>query len=160
MLPPSADAFQQHRRLADGDQPLAAAVWKVAPWGVFAIYSEDHGRGWKRGQPVPGNDVGQENRLVELADERLLMDYRRQNGPHRWVTVSSDGGATWSEPRPGLAVTPVCCAIERYTLKTSGDDRNRVRWTGPRGPGRTKLVIRVSCDDSQKGRIDTPIRPC
>jgi len=127
---------------------LVAAVWKFAPWGVFAIYSADHGRTWQRGQPVPGNHAGDENQLVELADGRLLMDYRQQNGPHRWMTASSDGGATWSEPRPGLAVTPVCCAIERYTLKRSGDDRNRILWTGPKGPGRAKLVLRVSYDEA------------
>jgi sialidase-1 len=136
---------------------LVAAVWKVAPWGVFAIYSEDHGRTWNRGQPVPGNHAGDENQLVELADGRLLMDYRQQNGPHRWMTASSDGGATWSEPRPGLVVTPVCCAIERYTLQTSGDDRNRILWTGPKGPGRAKLVIRVSYDEADTFSNERPI---
>ncbi len=124
-----------------------AAVWKFAPWGVFAIYSDDHGGTWKRGQPVPGNEGGDENQLVELADGRLLMDFRQQKGPHRWMSVSQDGGASWSEPRSGLAVTPVCCAIERYSLKASGDERNRILWTGPKGPGRAKLVIRVSYDE-------------
>ena len=42
----------------------------------------------------------------------------------------------------------MCCAIERYTLKASGDDRNRILWTGPKGPGRAKLVIRVSYDEA------------
>jgi sialidase-1 len=136
---------------------LIAAVWKYAPWGVFAIFSDDHGRTWKRGQPVPGNRAGDENQLVELADGRLLMDFRQQSGPRRWMTTSSDGGATWSAPRPGLAVTPVCCAIERYTLKTSGDDRDRILWTGPKGPDRANLVIRVSYNEADTFSNERPI---
>jgi len=46
-------------------------------------------------------------------------------------------------------VTPVCCAIERYTLKSAGDDRDRIVWTGPVGPGRNKLVVRTSYDEGQ-----------
>ncbi|MBN2507739.1 MAG: exo-alpha-sialidase [Verrucomicrobia bacterium] len=129
---------------------LVAAVWKYAPWGVFAISSDDHGRTWRRGQPVPGGQPGDENQLIELADGRLLMDYRQQKGGHRWLTVSRDGGASWGEPRPGLAVTPVCCAIERYTLKSAGADRDRIIWTGPKGPGRATLVMRVSYDEAER----------
>ena len=46
-------------------------------------------------------------------------------------------------------MTPVCCAIERYTLKSAGDDRNRILWTGPKGPGRSNLVVRVSYDEGE-----------
>ncbi len=49
----------------------------------------------------------------------------------------------------GLPVSPVCCAIERYTLKSAGDDRDRIVWTGPRGPGRNNLVARISYDEGQ-----------
>ena len=69
------------------------------------------------------------------------MDIRHEKGPHRWMAESTDGGRapsagwSWSEPRPGLAVSPVACAIERYTLQAAGDDRDRILWTGPKGPG-------------------------
>ena len=143
--------------IQDRNGRLVAAVWKFAPWGVFAIYSDDHGRTWRRGQPAPAHEGGDENQLVELADGRLLMDFRQQKGPHRWMSVSRDGGASWSEPRPGLAVTAVCCAIERYSLKASGDERNRILWTGPKGPGRAKLVIRVSYDEAETFPNERPI---
>jgi sialidase-1 len=51
----------------------------------------------------------------------------------------------------------VCCAIERYTLKRSGDDRNRILWTGPKGPGRAKLVIHVSYDEADTFSNERPI---
>jgi len=128
------------------DGRLVVPVWKFEPWGVFAMFSEDQGRTWRRGESVPGL-AGDECQLVELASGRLMFDIRQQSGPHRWLATSGDGGRAWSSARPGENVTPVCCAIERYTAKAAGDGRDRVVWTGPKGPQRTNLVIRVSYDD-------------
>jgi sialidase-1 len=75
------------------------------------------------------------------------MDIRQTSGKHRWMTTSSDGGKTWSAHRPGNPVTSVACAIKRYTLKSAGDDRDRILWTGPKGPGRRNLVVRISYDE-------------
>ncbi len=142
---------------------LIAPVWRYKPFGVFAIYSEDHGRTWQRSPLVPGGKGGDECQLVELADGRILMDIRQENGPHRWMAESSDGGRapsagwSWSEPRPGLTVSPVACAIERYTLKAAGDDRDRILWTGPKGPGRMNLVVRMSYDEGRTFPVERPI---
>lgn len=118
-------------------------------WNSFVIYSDDHGRSWRRGQLMPQRDWGDESQLIELADGRILMDVRQGEGPHRWLTTSTDGGLTWSLPEVGEQSTPVCCSIERYTLASHGDDRNRILWTGPKGPGRQKLVVRVSYDEGR-----------
>lgn len=126
---------------------LVAPVWKVKPYGSLAIFSDDHGRTWQRGQLMPGTTGGDEDQLVELSDGRLRLDIRQNRGPRRQATISSDGGRTWSAPRPAEPVTPVCCAIERLTLKSAGDDRDRILWTGPKGPGRQTLVARVSYDE-------------
>jgi sialidase-1 len=131
---------------------LVFACWKcdAARWGVFAIFSEDGGRTWQRGACVPGTpEHANEDQVVELADGRLLLDFRQEGSTHRWLATSSDGGRTWSEPYPGPAVSPVCCAIERLTLKSAGDDADRIIWTGPRGPGRIDLVLRVSGDEGR-----------
>jgi len=131
------------------DGRLIAAVWKVDPPEVLAIFSDDHGRSWQRGEVVPGGRGGDENQLVELADGRILMDIRQISGPHRFLAESADGGKTWSAPRPGVTVSPVACAIERYTLKAAGDDRDRILWTGPKGPGRKNLVVLTSYDEGK-----------
>jgi len=128
---------------------LIVPMWRFAPWSTFVIFSEDHGRTWQRGGFAPGKQGGDEDQLVELSDGRILLDVRQHGGPHRWRATSSDGGRTWSEPRPGESVTPVCCAIERYTLQSAGDDRDRIVWTGPKGPGRNKLVARISFDEGK-----------
>jgi sialidase-1 len=133
---------------------LIAAAWRVLPWGVFTIYSEDHGRTWQRGEIVPRDGLPEnhspnETQVVELSDGRILMDYRDEKTAHRWMAESRDGGRTWTKPRPGNRVTPVACAIERYTQKSAGDDRDRIVWTGPKGPKRQNLVVRVSYDEGQ-----------
>jgi sialidase-1 len=118
-------------------------------WNAFVIYSDDHGRSWNRGQLLPQRDWGNENQLVELSDGRILIDVRQDEGPHRWLATSGDGGQTWSEPRPGQTVTPVACAIQRYTSKSAGDDHDLILWTGPAGPGRNKLQLRISFDEAR-----------
>jgi sialidase-1 len=127
---------------------LVIPVWRFEPWGVFAAFSRDHGRTWQRGEFVPGV-IGDECQLVELADGELLFDIRQQRGPNRWRSTSADGGRTWSQPRPGEKVSPVCCAIEAYTSKSGSDSRDLLLWTGPKGPNRTNLVMRVSDDQGQ-----------
>jgi sialidase-1 len=143
--------------IQDASGRLIAPVWRRGPPGVFAIFSVDHGRTWQRGQLVPGGRGGNENQLVELSNGRILMDFRQDSGPQRWMAVSSDGGNTWSGPRGAVTVSPVACAVERYTLRSSGSDHDCILWTGPEGPGRLKLVIRVSRDDGQTFPVERPI---
>lgn len=126
---------------------LIAPVWK-SPYGVFAMHSDDHGKTWRRGKTVPDLRAN-ESQLLELADGTILMDSRQGNGPGRWLSSSSDGGRSWSRARNGEVVTACACAIERLTLASRGDDRNRIVWTGPKGPGRTNLVVRVSYDEGR-----------
>ncbi|MFN0164824.1 MAG: exo-alpha-sialidase [Bryobacteraceae bacterium] len=114
---------------------------------AYAIYSDDHGATWKRGALVRAQT--DENEMIELADGAVMVDARQGSGPHRWLSISKDGGVTWSNPVPGQEVTPVATAIERWTLESNGDDRNRILWTGPVGGGRRKLVARISYDEGQ-----------
>ena len=73
--------------------------------------------------------------------------------------MSADGGQTWSQPRAGEKVTPVCCAIQRITRKSGGDDRDRILWTGPKGPGRKNLVARLSYDEGETFTQEREIAP-
>ncbi len=41
----------------------------------------------------------------------------------------------------------MACAIERYTLRAAGDDRNRILWTGPKTLGST---VNPKWDDGRK----------
>jgi sialidase-1 len=138
---------------------LLLAAWKAKPYVDLCIYSDDHGRTWHRGEPVPGAEGGDECSVVELSDGTILMDSRQERGPHRWLSVSRDGGRTWSAPAPGLTATPVCCAIKRYTRKSRHEDRDRLIWTGPKGPGRNALVARISYDEGRTFPIERLVDP-
>ncbi|HOT37393.1 MAG TPA: sialidase family protein [Candidatus Latescibacteria bacterium] len=134
--------------IQDSKGRLMVACWMTEPMRVFAVFSDDHGHTWQRGGFVPGGILGNEDQLVELADGRILLDFRQAEGDHRWFAESTDGGRTWSQPRVGEPVSPVACAIERFTLKSAGDDKNRIIWSGPKGPGRENLVVRISEDEA------------
>ncbi len=127
---------------------LLVPMWKT-PFATFAIYSDDHGRSWQRSQFVPGDQGGDECQVVELNDGRILMDIRQEKGTNRWMAESTNGGVTWGQPRPAVAVKPVACAIERFSLQAHGEDRNRLLWTGPKGPDRKRLRLLVSYDEGQ-----------
>lgn len=134
---------------------LVVPVWKNAPFKNFVIYSDDHGTSWHRSQEVPGEEQGNENHLVELVDGRVRMDIRQDDfAPtipvSRRRSFSSDGGQTWSPYESSdIAINPVSCGMERFTSILDGDNVNRILWTGPRGPGRRDMVIRVSYDEGQ-----------
>lgn len=138
--------------IQDRQGRLIVPMWRYRPFKGFVLFSGDHGQTWQRGQFVPTEQGVDESQLVELADGTLALDMRQQKGPHRWIAFSRDGGKTWSVPRPGQEVTPVCCAIERWTLTSQGDERNRIAWTGPRGPGRNHLTLWISYDELQTFR--------
>lgn len=133
--------------IQDRQGRLIVPMWRYRPFRDFVLFSEEHGKTWQRGDFVPTEEGVDECQLVELADGSIALDMRQQRGAHRWVSISKDGGKSWSEPRAGQEVTPVCCAIERWTLKSTGDDRDRIAWTGPRGPGRNNLTLWVSYDE-------------
>ncbi|WP_181446935.1 exo-alpha-sialidase [Streptomyces sp. NTH33] len=67
--------------------------------GVFqavSVYSDDHGRSWKVGEPV---GVGMdENKTVELSDGRVMLNSRdSQRSGYRKVALSEDGGVTYGK---------------------------------------------------------------
>jgi len=133
--------------IQDRDGRLIFPMWRYRPFRDFVFFSEDHGKTWHRGDFVPTDKGLDECQLVELTDGSIALDMRQQEGAHRWIAISKDGGRTWSKPRPGPEVTAVCCAIERWTLKSAGDERDRIAWTGPRGPGRNNLTLWISYDE-------------
>jgi sialidase-1 len=129
------------------DGRLVVPCWKLEPWRNFVLFSSDHGATWERGEPVPGDVDGNENQTVELDNGHLLMDIRPNEGEQRWFAESADGGRTWSMPQPGIGVTRVACAITR--TPAAGAGRGSIVWTGPLGPDRRDLAVRVSDDDAR-----------
>ena len=171
---------------------------------AHAIYSDDHGKTWQLGEPVPlpaesakfaaelrrqedaerkralgtsraepvepdktprpaGRDpgslfAGNEACIVELPDGRLMMNTRgsaRGVVPARGVSMSEDGGATWSPLRHDAAlVEPSCHAdLRSVAAGQAGNARPLLIFSNPAHPpipdwdqGRRRMTVKLSLD--------------
>lgn len=116
-------------------------------FGSHVIYSDDHGTSWKLGGIVEPET--NECQVVELADNRLLLNMRNYSGNNRRaVAASSDGGVTWSDiSYDETLIEPVCQAsILRYTGKDTGG-RNRILFSNPASKERVRMTVRLSYDE-------------
>ncbi len=125
---------------------------------AFALYSDDGGKSWKRGQQIEVNT--NENQIVELSDGRLMIDARQSipDYPARWTAFSNDGGETWSKPEQGQVCAQICAGILSYPLKGKSSD-NLLLWSGIKGPNRTNLILRLSYDQALTFPIEMLIGP-
>ena len=84
---------------------------------MFAYYSDDEGRTWKKDatEIVPCAErklVLQEPGVVELPDGRLWMYIRAGHG-FQYACTSNDGGEHWTAPEPTTLASPLSPATAR-----------------------------------------------
>jgi len=115
------------------------------------IYSDDQGQTWQLGGIAA---VGtNECEAVELADGSLLLsmrNYTHRDLKQRAFAISQDGGLSWSKPQPSADVhCPFCqSSIQRHSLAGAGG-KTRILYSGPAGPGRQNMTIRLSYDEGK-----------
>lgn len=124
---------------------LLAPVWLSDGTGghahrpsiVSAIYSDDHGRTWERGDVAAAHPYlknPSETLAIELVDGRVMLNIRHELAAHRRAIVySHDGAHGWTTPllHPQL-VEPVCMGSTiRLSSKLGGSDRNRILFANP-----------------------------
>jgi len=124
----------------DGYNTYRIPAIETTPDGTLVAFTE--------ARKYNASDPGSAKQEIDLVYKRST-DIRQETGSSRWLAESTDGGTTWNEPRPSVGVAPVACALERLTLEAGGDDRNRLLWTGPKGPQRTRLEVRTSYDEGK-----------
>jgi sialidase-1 len=111
----------------------------------LVIYSDDHGQTWTRGG-ITEKSMN-ECEVVELTDGSLLLSMRNYRGANqRAFAVSKDGGSTWSSPELHEQVyCPTCqSSLHRYSWQP-----NMILYSGPGGPGRENMTIRLSYDEGK-----------
>lgn len=125
---------------------------------TYAIYSDDGGYTWKS-SGNPSSTDGDESKVVELSDGRVLMSIRnRKRGP-RLFSFSSDKGDTWTPTveQPEL-VDPACngdlLAIERdgrrillQSICADPAERRNVTIFASFDDGKTWPVSKVVCPE-------------
>lgn len=124
--------------------PCDHAVAETKVMRSHVIYSDDGGATWRLGG-VAGDNCN-ECQVVELDDGALLLNMRSYHGKNRRaVSVSRDGGLTWSAPVFDEAlIEPVCQAgLIRHTLP-SGE--TCLVFTNPASVERERMTVRLSFD--------------
>ncbi|MFB3828259.1 MAG: exo-alpha-sialidase [Bryobacteraceae bacterium] len=107
------------------------------------VYSDDGGRTWKLGGSA-GPECN-ESTVAELADGSLMLNMRNYSGKNRRaVSLSRDGGLTWSAPvLDDALIEPVCQA----SLIAFGKGRNRgLLFSNPASTERVNMTVRLSRD--------------
>ncbi|VTU00362.1 sialidase : Glycosyl hydrolase BNR repeat-containing protein OS=Niastella koreensis (strain DSM 17620 / KACC 11465 / GR20-10) GN=Niako_0563 PE=4 SV=1: BNR_2 [Gemmataceae bacterium] len=109
------------------------------------IYSDDGGKAWKLGG-VAGPDCN-ESQAVELADGSVMLNMRTYaKNNRRFVSLSTDGGETFSKPVEDKAlVEPVC---QGSILRLPGD-KGGVLFSNPASTKREKMTVRLSRDEGK-----------
>ncbi len=130
------------------DDPEAKITNGPFGYGAHVLYSEDHGKTWRMGQSIkPGCN---ESQVTELSDGTLLMNMRSYNDKHcRAVSLSRDGGETWSPLRHDLQLVESVC---QGSILYYGDYKGMPMhlFSNPAVPsGRTHMTIKSGFDNCE-----------
>jgi sialidase-1 len=151
---------------------LATASHAHRPSAVSTIFSDDAGRTWQRGDIVANHgDLlanPSEMAVVELADQRVMLNIRSESPQHRRaIAVSPDGATRWTAPQfDSQLPEPICMgSLCRFSAeRTQGKNRllfanpnNLDREDGKQTPGvsrdRKNLTIRLSYDEGRSWAV-------
>lgn len=135
------------------------------PNRVYAVFSDDLGVTWSRGEYAEnqGDSGGNENQMVELADGTVMINSRRSGSPEapsRKVALSHDGGMTWSRLTPEPALPDQGCqgSLLRYTDPLDGL-RSRLLFSNPASSKeRIHGTVRLSYDEGKTWPVERLLR--
>ncbi|MBI0397288.1 sialidase family protein [Cyclobacterium marinum] len=120
-------------------------------YGAHVIFSDDHGVTWELGGSI--RPKMNESQLIEMADGKgtLLMNMRSYYGKNRRaLSVSKDGGETWSDPvEATFLIEPVCqAAFIRYSWPDE-KGKDLVLFSNPSSTKRENMTIKLSKDSGK-----------
>lgn len=108
----SGSGIQLKHGTHNGRLMLVVAARNDESWGGtmsnYAVYSDDGGITWQVSKNAACTN-GDEAKVVELPDGKILMSIRNRAKGHRLFSTSADGGETWSEPKLNtMLIDPAC----------------------------------------------------
>lgn len=126
---------------------FVAAMGPAKNLNNHAVYSDDNGRTWHVSDLAFAG--GDEAKLVELTDGRLLMSVRR-NG-QRGYNISEDGGHTWGRQGlwPEIDINACNGDIIRYSAVDRGAAENILLHSVPDHRTRRNVSIFISRDEGR-----------
>jgi sialidase-1 len=128
----------------------------------YAIFSDDGGETWERGElpadgPAEGEDRGDETQFVELPGGDILLNSR---APRRNTAISKDGGRTWSplKAEHGIKTYEAAAGFLRYSGLGDGA-KSRILFSNPADARRIRGVVSLSYDEGKTWPVQKDIRP-
>ncbi len=118
----------------------------ITTWGVYMLYSDDHGLTWKSGNMAGQTMVaGGETSVAQLSDGSLLLNSRAVSGNNRLSARSTDGGVSWSNLQVEKSLLDALC--EGSLLAVNFNNSKMLFLSSVEATTRTNLTIKVSKDD-------------
>jgi sialidase-1 len=114
------------------------------------IYSDDHGKSWTLGGVV--GDATNECQAVELSDGAVMINMRsyREGKRCRAVSLSKDGGLTWSPITDDATLIEAICQASLIRFPGSDTAKPRLLFSNPASQQkREKLTLRTSYDEGR-----------
>lgn len=139
---------------------FAAAIRETEDWTLcnHAVYSDDNGKTWHVSKRA--SIGGDEAKIVELEDGRLLMSIRH-NG-ERWFNISDDGGVSWMSTTGSWKdmIAPACNGdLIRYDSKDERFPNGILLHSVPIGTERKNVSVLASFDQGKTWPIYKTIVP-
>jgi sialidase-1 len=125
------------------------------------IFSDDNGLTWKTGGTTPQDKVN-ESTVAEISGGRLMLNMRNydRSAKSRKISLSSDGGSTWSDIYADTTlIEPICQAsLLTYTLPKRGIAG--LLFINPADKDkRQNMTIRLSKDDGRTWTLSEVLYP-
>jgi len=156
-------------------QLAASATWVTTGTGGHAhrpsvnsvIHSDDHGKTWLPGDVVSGptNPVNpSETVAIELADGRVMLNFRHETKSRLRAVVTSPNGATdWSDVRLDKQLPePVCMGSICRLTRRPKFEKNRIVFANPHNPTgreRRNVSVKLSYDEGETWPVMKTIEP-
>lgn len=132
-----------------------------APASVATIYSDDHGKTWRRGEmaamETPELTSPNETVATQLSNGNVMLNIRSGGNQHlRATTVSKDGISNWSVPRYDPVLFDPTCAAGILSVPATKTHPAALFFTNPDSRAVVKadklrvrqfLTIKMSTDD-------------
>ena len=112
------------------------------------VYSDDHGASWKLGGTTPGDQVN-ECTVAELPGGRLILNMRNydRTQKNRKISLSADGGLTWSGLRDDLRLIEPICQASMLDIVARGKNSVLCFLNPADSLTRRNLVLQISRDE-------------
>jgi sialidase-1 len=140
-------------------------------WNNFAVFSDDAGATWRCGENVPGalltdakgktRSQVNEVQMAELFDGSVLLNSRQFAGKKvRKISISRDGGETWSPLADAPELRDPSCMASLFRYSFAGPDgKNILLFSNPDSSKRMNGTVYLSRDDGNSWPVKKVLWP-